>query len=218
LTGNRFRQQLEHVSNIRILAVAGFWSVFKVLTLCAVVIFANSTISAAQDSAKKPLTNVDELGPFPEIYYSDDVLPAEVLKTRNELLAAARTGDIEKLRPILKRNKVQIVVSFETEITEPIEYWKNISTDGTGRSILAEIVKVLSAGFVHMDAGTASDLYIWPYHFLYPLKQLTPAQEIELYLLVPAEYRKDMEEAGGYIGFRAGIGPRGTIHFFISGE
>ncbi len=189
-----------------------------IFAVCALVLSAPPAFSESEEKPNAALGNVDELGPFPEIYYSDDVLPAEVLKTRNDLLAAARTGEIENLRPILKRNNVQIVVSFETEITDAIEYWKNISTDGTGRSILADMVKVLSAGFVHMDAGTASDLYIWPYHFLYPLKKLNPAQEIELYLLVPAEYRRDMEESGGYIGFRAGIGPRGTIHFFVSGE
>ncbi len=172
----------------------------------------------AQDSAKEPVTNVEEMGPFPEVYYNDEVLPAEVLATRNALLAAARTGDIEKLKPIIDKNPVRMVVSFEADIADPIEYWKEISTDGTGRSILAEIVKVFSAGFVHMDAGTAADLYIWPYHFMYPLSKLTPEQEIELYLLVPAEYRKDMEEAGGYIGFRAGISPNGTLHFFVSGE
>ncbi|MGI9374238.1 MAG: hypothetical protein ACR2OJ_17265 [Hyphomicrobiales bacterium] len=172
----------------------------------------------AQDAAKEPVTNIEEMGPFPEIYYNDDVLPAEVLATRNALLEAARTGDIEKLRPLIDKNPVQMVVSFETETTDPIAYWKEISTDGTGRSILAEFVKIFSAGFVHMDAGTASDLYIWPYHFMYPLSKLTPEQEIELYLLVPAEYRKDMEEAGGYIGFRAGISPNGTLHFFVSGE
>ncbi|MGI9482681.1 MAG: hypothetical protein ACR2OR_10030 [Hyphomicrobiales bacterium] len=176
------------------------------------------SIGAQESEPSKPLTNVEELGPFPEIYYTDAVLPAQVVKTRNAIVSAARSGDIEKLRPLIDKNKVKIVVSFETTEKDPIAYWKEISTDGTGRSILAEMLKVFSAGFVHVDAGTASDLYIWPYHFMYPLSQLTPEQEVELYLLVPAEYRKDMEDAGGYIGFRGGIDPEGTLHFFVSGE
>lgn len=173
---------------------------------------------AQQSEGGQPLTNIEDLGPFPEVFYTDAVLPDQVVKTRNAIITAARSGDIEKLRPIIERNKAQVVVSFETTVSDPIAYWKEISTDGTGRSILAEMVKVFSAGFVHMDAGTASDLYIWPYHFMYPLSALTPEQEIELYLLVPAEYRKDMEAAGGYIGFRGGIDPDGTLHFFVAGE
>lgn len=186
--------------------------------LAVYCVFAIVSAAGAQDNTSQSTTNIDEMGPFPDILYSENELPHSVLKTRNELLIAARSGNIENLRPIIERGGNKVVFSFESEDDDPIAYWKSISNDGTGRNVLAELIKILSSGFVHMDAGTPSELYVWPYHFMYPLSQLTPAQEVELYLLVPGEYRSDLEEAGGYIGFRAGIGADGTLQFFVSGE
>ena len=154
---------------------------------------------------------------LPEVYYTDDVLPQAVLNTRNNLLLAARSGELEKLKPILDASSVKPIVSFGGD-EDPIEYWRKSSIDGTGRDILAEMIKVFSSGFVHVNAGTKDALYIWPYHFVYPLDKLSGEQEVELYLLVPAEYRQDMEDAGGYIGFRAGIDPEGSLIFFVAGD
>ena len=179
-----------------------------------------------QSETKNPLTKEqnridageqEEEEPLPRIFYSDEVLPAPVLKTRNALLQAARTGDLEKLRPIIDSFDPKPIVSFGGD-DDAIAYWKASSADGTGRDILAEMIKVFSSGFSHINSGTAEDTYIWPYHFVYPLDKLTAEQEVELYLLVPAQYRKDMEDAGGYIGFRAGISPNGTLVFFVAGD
>lgn len=161
-------------------------------------------------------TDTDD-GPLPQIYYDDGALPNAVLKTRNALLLAARTGDLESLRPILEANKVKPIVSFGTE-QDPIAYWKDSSIDGTGRDILAEMIKIFSSGFVYINPGTAESMYIWPYHFVYPLDRLSAEQEVELYLLIPPEYREDMEAAGGYIGFRAGIDADGSLVFFVAGD
>ncbi len=158
-----------------------------------------------------------ENGPLPQIYYDDGALPSEVLKTRNALLLAARTGDLEKLRPILDASKVKPIVSFGDE-DDPIAYWKASSIDGTGRDIMAEMIKIFSSGFVYINPGTTDAMYIWPYHFVYPMEKLSPEQEVELYLLVPPEYREDMEAAGGYIGFRAGIDTDGSLVFFVAGD
>jgi hypothetical protein len=155
--------------------------------------------------------------PLPRIYYHDDALPAEVLKTRNALLLAARTGDPENLRPILEAGKVKTIVSFGGE-EDPIAYWKASSIDGTARDILAEMIKIFSSGFVYISPGTSNAMYIWPYHFVYPLERLSAEQEVELYLLIPPEYREDMEAAGGYIGFRAGIDTDGSLVFFVAGH
>lgn len=159
----------------------------------------------------------DEDEPLPEVFYDDAVLPEAVLKTRNALLQAARSGDIEQLRPILQASEVKTVVSFGDE-TDPIAYWKSSSFDGSGRDILAEMIKIFSSGFVYIHPGRPDALYVWPYHFVYPLDKLTAEQEVELYLLIPPEYRDDMEAAGGYIGFRAGIDPNGSLVFFVAGD
>lgn len=176
---------------------------------------------AQTDAEKNTLKEQNRLEPedeqLPEIYYSEQVLPSPVLKTRNALLQAARSGDLEKLRPILEASENTPIVSFGAE-EDAIDYWKDSSVDGTGRDILAEMIKVFSSGFVHINAGTADDLYIWPYHFVYPIDKLSAEQEVELYLLIPAQHRDDMIEAGGYIGFRAGIAPNGSLVFFVAGD
>ena len=169
------------------------------------------------DTATEKSDSDLEPAPLPPIYYDDGALPNAVLKTRNALLLAARSGDLEKLRPILDASKVKPIVSFGGE-EDPIAYWKASSIDGTGRDILAEIIKIFSSGFVYINPGASDAMYIWPYHFVYPLDKLSAEQEVELYLLIPPEYREDMEAAGGYIGFRAGIDRDGSLVFFVAGD
>lgn len=169
------------------------------------------------ETQENEIGDEEDSGPLPEVFYDDAVLPEAVLKTRNALLLAARSGDIEQLRPILQASEVKTLVSFGDE-TDPIAYWKSSSFDGSGRDILAEMIKIFSSGFVYIHPGTPDALYVWPYHFVYPLDKLTAEQEVELYLLIPPQYRDDMEAAGGYIGFRAGIDPNGSLVFFVAGD
>ncbi|QPC42086.1 hypothetical protein HW532_04800 [Kaustia mangrovi] len=156
-------------------------------------------------------------GGLPPVHYSTDALPERVLNTRNALLHAASTGEIENLRAVIEQNELMPMVSFGGA-ADPIAYWKEISSDGTGRDVLAELIKVLTSGFVLMEPGTDREMFIWPYHYAYPLDRLTPAQEVELYLLITPEERENMLRAGSYLGYRAGIGPDGTLHFFIAGD
>ena len=202
---------------------------FLLWSLCAALLLAGSGPAVAAGDIQLTQSNEEkntvkeqnrlepEEEPLPEIYYSEQVLPSPVLKTRNALLQAARSGDLEKLRPILEASEDTPIVSFGAD-EDAIAYWKDSSVDGSGRDILAEMIKVFSSGFVHINAGTTDDLYIWPYHFVYPIDKLTAEQEVELYLLIPAQHREDMVEAGGYIGFRAGIAPNGSLVFFVAGD
>ncbi len=178
---------------------------------------AQTDSEADTDTATEKSDSDLESDPLPQIYYEDGALPNAVLKTRNALLHAARSGDLERLRPILDASKVKPIVNFGGE-DDPIAYWKASSVDGTGRDILAEIIKIFSSGFVYINPGTSDAMYIWPYHFVYPLDKLSAEQEVELYLLIPPEYREEMEAAGGYIGFRAGIDRDGSLVFFVAGD
>ncbi len=154
---------------------------------------------------------------LPEISYDPSKLPEPVRAMRKSILDAARSGDMERLRKIIEAGKKPPEVSFGGA-DDPIAFWKRISIDGTGRDVLADIVRIFEAGYVHLGAGTDNDLFVWPYHFAYPLGKLTPRQQVELYMLIPAEYRDGMEQIGGYTGFRAGISPDGTWQFFIAGD
>ena len=136
---------------------------------------------------------------------------------REMILKAARSGDIEALRPVLESNELKPTVSFGGA-EDPIEFWKQASGDGQGREIMAVLTEILEMNFVRMDAGTSNEMYIWPYFAELPLEKLTPAQQIDLYRLVTPEQVKTMNEFGGYIHYRLGIGRDGTWHYFVAGD
>lgn len=190
---------------------------FVTTRTCIVALFIGLLAAFGPRTASAQETQAPPAGPLPEISYDPAELPEPVRKIRERILGAARSGDIERLRPILERNKVRLAVSLGGD-EKPIAFWKQLSADGTGREILADMVRVFESGYVNLAAGSDKELFVWPYHYVYPLESLTPAQEVELYLLIPAEYRAAMEAIGGYTGFRAGISPDGTWHFFIAGE
>jgi hypothetical protein len=77
---------------------------------------------------------------------------------------------------------------------------------------------VLSAGFVHTEAGTPQELYVWPYFFAVPLEKLDPRQRVELFKIVTAGDYEDMQQFGAYIFYRLGITPEGRWAFFVAGD
>lgn len=153
----------------------------------------------------------------PEILRDLSVLPAPVARLRDQILEAARSGDIERLRPILEANGLTPTFSFGGD-ADPITFWKEASGDGEGRELLAIMIEIFESGFVHTGAGTGDEIYVWPYFTHVPLESLTPAQEVELYKLVTAQDVKDMREFGAYIFYRAGITPDGQWQFFVAGD
>jgi hypothetical protein len=44
---------------------------------------------------------------------------------------------------------------------------------------------------------------------------LSPAQEVELYRIVPAAQAHQMKQSGKYSYYRAGISPSGVWHYFL---
>lgn len=158
-----------------------------------------------------------ETAEIPEVHYGDAELPAPVKRTRDALIEAARSGDVEELRPVLEMNEVMPTLSFG-DITDPIEHLKKTSGDGEGREVLAILVEVLEAGWVHMDKGKPQEMYIWPYFAQYPLDKLTGAQLVELFEVVTAYDYNEMQTYGAYIFYRVGIGPDGTLHYFVAGD
>lgn len=133
------------------------------------------------------------------------------------ILTAARSGDIEALRPVLEANELKPTVSFGGA-EDPVQFWKQTSRDGQGREIMAVLSEILEMDFVVRDAGTSNEMYIWPYLAEMSLGKLTPAQQIDLYRLVTPEQAKAMKLFGGYIHYRLGIGRDGTWHYFVAGD
>lgn len=157
--------------------------------------------------------------PVPVVEYDFSKLPPAVQKLRNDILAAARTGDISKLKPIIDAGpRPPNLGADENDPGDPIAYLKSLSGDPDGREILAILSEILEAGYVRVDAGTPQELYIWPYFARYPLDKLTPPQMVELYRLLTASDFDEMKNYGAYLFYRVGITPDGKWAEFQAGD
>lgn len=169
----------------------------------------------AKQQAKDPAAP-DE--PLPEVIYDVSRLPAPVQHLREQLLAVAKSADIEKLRPFLGTGEDMTQLSLAGIDGDPIEYLKGLAGDEDGQEILAILEEVLSAGYVHLDAGTSEELYVWPYFFAIPIDKLNGPQRVELFKIVTAGDYEEMKTYGSYIFYRIGITPQGRLAFFVAGE
>jgi hypothetical protein len=178
----------------------------------------------AEGGGSQPSPAEDELPPgiaqpplseIPTVEYDVAKLPTPVRRLRDQIIEAASTGDPEKLRPIIDANGEPPMFSFG-DVPDPIEYLKSLSGDPEGREILAVLIEVFEAGYVHVDVGTPDEMYVWPYFARYPVDALTPRQLVELFKLVYAGDYVDMQVYGHYTSYRAGIAPDGTWRYFIA--
>jgi len=140
-----------------------------------------------------------------------------VRQTRQKIVETAAAGDIEALRPLIMAGNEPTALSFDV-VSDPIAHLKSESGDADGREILAILIEVLEAGFVHVDVGTPDEMYIWPYFARLPVDSLTARQMVELFKLVYAGDYQDMLAYGHYIYFRAGIAPDGSWRYFLAGD
>ncbi len=186
---------------------------------------APDTAAPADDSAPTDTapadtgTGAESDSPIPQVEYDLSKLPAPVERLREQIIEAAKTGDLEKLRPIIDANGDPPDFGPDDEgNSDPIGLLKLQSGDEGGREILAILIEVLEAGYVHVDVGTPDEVYLWPYFARYPIDKLTPPQLVELFRLVFAGDYEDMLSNGVYDYFRAGIAPDGTWKFFVQGD
>lgn len=168
----------------------------------------------APDSDAQPAAE-DEA---PEIVYDLSRLPEPVRALRDKLVAIAKAGDIEALRPLIGTGEDGTMLSFGEGNEDPIALLKGLSGDGEGHEILAILGEVLEAGFVHLEPGTDGEMYVWPYFFAIPIEGLTGPQLVELFRLVTAGDYEDMKNYGAYIFYRTGISPEGRWLFFVAGD
>jgi hypothetical protein len=162
--------------------------------------------------------SIDEDSPLPEIIYNLDRLPEPVRRMHDLIVEAARSGEIERLRPLIGMGDSATQLSFGGVEGDPIEFLKTLSGDAEGQEILAIMEEVLDAGFVKLDPGTPNELYVWPYFFGIPLDRLDPRQRVELFKIVTAGDYEDMKAFGTYIFYRVGITPEGSWAFFVAGD
>lgn len=154
---------------------------------------------------------------LPMVEYDPAKLPTPVRRLREQIIEAAHSGDPEKLRPIIEANDEPPVFGSD-ETGDQIEQLKSLSGDAEGREILAILIEVLEAGYVHVDVGTPNEVYLWPYFARYPVDKLTPPQIVELFKIVFAGDYEDMQADGQYQFYRVGLAPNGTWKYFVSGD
>ena len=176
--------------------------------------------TAAEDAPNVvPLPTDDTAStPLPPVLRDRDVLPAAVRKTHEQLMSAATRADLEALRSLIGTGDTATTLSIGGLEGDPIEYLKEVSGDEDGYEVLAILLEVLEAGFVHVDAGTENEMYIWPYFFTWPLEKLTPQMKVELFRILTAGDVQDSADFGGYIFYRVGIRPDGRWDFFVAGD
>lgn len=181
-------------------------------------------VAPGQDAAPEPTITAPatpapggstDTAAIPKVEYGTEGLPAPVARLRDQIIQAAKTGDIEKLRMIVQANGAPPDFG-QDESADPLTALKAQSGDEGGREILAILLDILEAGYVHIDAGTPQELYVWPYFVQYPIDKLSPAQLVELFRIVYAGDYEDMLDFGHYTFYRTGIAPDGTWKFFVT--
>lgn len=170
------------------------------------------------ESADPARPDIDPNGPIPAVEYDLAKLPAPVRELHDKIVAAAKAGQIEAVRTLLATGDDATQLSLAGSDSDPIAFLKSLSGDEGGQEILAILLEVLDAGYVHLNAGTPEELYVWPYFFAVPLDKLTDPQRVELFKLVTSGDYEDMKSFGAYIFYRVGISPDGKWRFFLAGE
>ncbi len=177
----------------------------------------DGSLTAQPDYSEKPDDKTTE-GPLPEIQRDFSKLPEPVKRMRSLILEAARKGEIEKLRSLIGSGETATNLSLGELEGDPIDHLKSLSGDNDGLEILGILIEILEMGYVHLDAGTDDEMYVWPYFFSWPIKSLSAEQKVEMYTVLTAGDVEDSVNFGGYIFYRAGIKPDGSWNFFVSGD
>ena len=151
----------------------------------------------------------------PEIIADVSPLPPAVARTRDRILAMARSGDLQGVAAIVQADETAFSWSDERD---PAAFWRANYPDSEGFEALSILTTILEAPFVHVDRGTQQEVYLWPYFARVPLNTLSHGQKVALFKIVTGGDYKDMLAFGTYAFFRVGISPDGTWQFFVTGR
>ena len=170
----------------------------------AALVYAQNEAAAGEAAAREQTSKV---------LYDFNALPDPVKRMLQQIAAAAESGEIETMRPVFESNELKPMVATEY-VDDPVAFWKKASADGTGRDVLAAMLNVAASGYVRVGQGQ-DEMFVWPYFAETDLAKLTPAQEVELYRIVPPAQALAMKKAGKYTYYRLGISPNGVWQYFL---
>jgi hypothetical protein len=166
-----------------------------------------------------PITAQDDVAYLDYTVSSDlSALPEAVRATRAALVAAAHTGDIEALRPIIKAQTFPPTVSYGGA-DDAVDYLKSLSADGAGIEALAILLDLLEAPYAVFDSGSGDPSYVWPYLAVVPdLAALTPAEKVDAYRIISHEQFTELAEIQAWYYWRVYIGTDGEWQAFVAGD
>ncbi|WP_068080776.1 hypothetical protein [Polycladidibacter stylochi] len=154
---------------------------------------------------------------IPEVLYDLDQLPAPVAALRNKLIAVARSGDMDALRPLFQAQKTPPQVAYG-DVYDPVDYLKESSGDGEGRELLAIMLDTLDSGYVRVSEPGKPVVFVWPYHARFPLTKLNSKQTVEMYRIITAADFYEMQDYGMWTFYHIAIAEDGTLREFIAGD
>lgn len=178
----------------------------RLFALAAVALFA--TPALAQNA---------EVWPVPEISSDLSLLPEPVRAKREALIAAARSGDIEALRPIMEAQEHPPTVSYGGP-DDAVAYLKGTSEDDEGHQILGLLLDLLDQPYAYFPDGEGTTYYVWPYLAELDLATLTPEQTVDAYRLLDADQLTELQELQAWYYWRVFISDTGEWTAFVAGD
>lgn len=178
------------------------------------------TPSTSDSTATEPASaSGSEQGETPKIEILQDLsqLPEAVRKTRQALVEAAASGDVERLRPLMAFDD-DVMQQLEADGGNPVESFKSLSGDPDGLEILAIMLDILQTGAARVGIGTPDEMYVWPYFVGKPLAGLSAPERVELLRIITAGDLATMQETNNYNFYRIGIATDGRWRLFAGGD
>jgi hypothetical protein len=146
-----------------------------------------------------------------EIPQSQPGLPQVVAAKREAIIRASAENDFDALAGLIDPSQFEYTFGSPVE-GGPTAYWRRLEATTDERPL-----EVLQA-ILQMPYTTERGIYVWPFAFNKDLSTLTSAERAMLHTIMTPRELRQMEQFGGYIGWRAGIRPDGRWIYFVSGD
>jgi len=136
--------------------------------------------------------------------------PEAVSETRSKILEAARNGDYDALRPIIKLDRFLSDYGFGSSQPDPVARWRRL-----GSKPLETMEVLLQMGHQVRETNEGT-LYEWPrFDANSKAEDITEGERRQLrQVLTEAEFREATVPEYGYTGPQLGILADGTWWFF----
>ena len=152
----------------------------------------------------------------PKVLYDFNALPDPVKRMLQQIAAAAAKRRDRDDAAGVRIERAEADGRHRAYVDDPIAFWKKASADGKGRDVLAAMLNVLVFRLSCAWGKGKDEMYVWPYFAETDLAKLTPAQEVELYRIVPpAHGARDEEEPANTPITGSASAPNGVWHYFL---